>query len=80
MSDYEQALTVYRNGRELVDVTRDRAVSEDRIRWAREDLEDVLLDLKLAVLDLDPHEVGARLQEARVMIAEMKLILDETME
>ncbi len=53
MDAFELARELYRRGRELIDATRDRAVVDDTLRWAREDLEDALLDLKRSVLGLD---------------------------
>jgi hypothetical protein len=50
---FDQARDLYAAGKRLLDATRDAAVTNDALRWAREDLEDVLLDLKLAVIELN---------------------------
>jgi hypothetical protein len=65
----QSALDLYRDGRELVDLVRDPAVLNDDLRWMREDLDEGLLDLKLAVIDLDPDRVARASAEVSSLIA-----------
>lgn len=78
MDAYDSARDLYRDGRRILDLTRDLAVDDDHLRWAREDLEDVLLDLKLGVLDADESEVMRGLIEAAQLIAHIAILLDES--
>jgi len=72
MPRYERALTVYRDGRLIVEATRELAVQHDNLRWLREDLEEALLDLKLAWLDLDTTQLDDHLIEVMVFIADIR--------
>ncbi len=77
MSVFDRAVHIYGSGRRLIDATRDLAVTHDLIRWAREDLEDLLLDLKLAVLDADMDEVQLQLQEVLKLYAELRDLVED---
>ena len=46
-------METYRLGRVFVDECRPLAEQDDELRWALEDLEEMLLDLKLCVLQDD---------------------------
>jgi hypothetical protein len=68
MDIYAMAHRIYREGMRVLAASRDRAVVNDELRWAREDLEDVLLDVKLAVLSRDERTLGVRSLEAVELI------------
>lgn len=61
----------------MLDATRELAVRHDRMRWAREDLEDALLDLKLAVLDFNADRAMEHFGEALGLLAEIRVMLGE---
>ncbi len=68
MGSLQSALDLYKDGRLLVERTRDWAVYHDDLRWMREDLEEGLLDLKLAVIDLAPERVVLFVAEVTSLI------------
>jgi hypothetical protein len=67
MSAFVFASELYRDGRVLVQATRSYAMANDLVRWTREDLEDALLDLKLAVIDQDLASVQSRGREVNAL-------------
>jgi hypothetical protein len=69
------ALQLCSTARELLDQTRDHAVKNDSLRWAREDLEEALLDLKLGVLELDAGSVYEHAGECIELMAAIRGIL-----
>jgi hypothetical protein len=71
MAAFDEAQRVYRDGRLIIEATRDLAVTNDRVRWLREDLEDALLDMKQAILDLDETRADQHLFEAISLMAEL---------
>jgi len=74
MDEFEFANSVYRDGRLLLEASRERAVLHDELRWAREDLEEALLDLKPAVMDLDRTSCVLYAHEAIALIAHVRAI------
>lgn len=68
MSFDEVARALYRDGKLIIDISRDSASEDDLIRWAREDLEEALLDLKLALIEERADEVASRFVEASNLI------------
>jgi hypothetical protein len=72
MSDFDAARKLYRDAKQVIDVTRDLAVTNDALRWAREDLEDVLLDLKLAVIEINEAGLDELIRETRAAIAAVR--------
>ena len=68
MGRFDRARELYAAGKRLLDVTRDGAVTRESLRWAREDLEDVLLDLKLAFLDQNPLDLEDLMSEATTLM------------
>jgi hypothetical protein len=69
VNSFDRARELYAAGKRIVDASRDKAVTNDELRWAREDLEDVLLDLKLGVIELNEEAVDTLMKEARIAIA-----------
>ena len=68
MEIFDAAKELYRDAKALLDATRDAAASNDEQRWAREDAEEDLLDLKLAVIDGSVDEVSERFDDVQRMI------------
>jgi hypothetical protein len=76
MSLSDDARSLYRDGKLLIDATRDLAATNDLLRWAREDLEEELLDLKLAVIDGNEFEMPDQIRAVLAMFAEVWRIVD----
>ena len=72
MDVFDLALTLYREGKAILDESRDFAASDDLLRWAREDLEDALLDTKQAWQDRSEELVVSGIVEAVVLIREVE--------
>jgi Na+/phosphate symporter len=53
MDPFDIAKALYRDAKRLIDLTADLAAVDDIVRWTREDLDEDLLDLKIAVLEGD---------------------------
>lgn len=71
--DFEEtARKLYRDGKLVIDATRDLAVSDDLIRWARGDLDETLLDLKPALMEDDGDEVEERYYRAVNLIRDIR--------
>jgi hypothetical protein len=68
LQQFDQARKLYAEGKQLLDATRDAAVTNDDLRWAREDLEDVLLDLKLAVIDQNSTSLNQLIKDANSVL------------
>ena len=68
MNPLEFAKAIYSDGKQLLDATRDLSVTDDFLRWSREDLEDVLLDLKLAVMEENTASIATGLYETMTLI------------
>lgn len=66
------ARSLYREGKSVIDATRDLAAVDDLIRWAREDLDEALLDLKLALMEQDDDEIDQRAAESVDLIREIR--------
>ncbi|MFT3784568.1 MAG: hypothetical protein QM770_00190 [Tepidisphaeraceae bacterium] len=77
MDAFDSARDLYRRGKELIDETRDRAVLDDELRWAREDLEDALLDLKRGVTHFDAFLVLEEIDEVIELMAVIRSIIDD---
>lgn len=57
MDVFDLARSLYREAKLVLDLTRDLAAANDALRWARDDLEEDLLDLKLAVIESNLGEL-----------------------
>lgn len=56
---------VYEQCREVLQTVRPFVAGNDELRWAVEDLDDALLDLKLAILDGNRNWAGEYARECR---------------
>lgn len=75
MDDFEYASELYRRGRQLYDFTHDLAVARFDLRVDREDLDEALLDLKLAVMDQDLRRVRRYSNEVKQLMSDIFLKL-----
>ena len=49
MDPFEYGKLIYKKSREIRDLALPASVTDDEVQWAVEDLDDALLDLKIAV-------------------------------
>lgn len=77
MDPFDIALVLYRDGKLIIDASRELAVANDLLRWAREDLEDILLDLKRAWIARDEELVGHHRREATTLLYEIAKLVSE---
>lgn len=78
MNPLELAKAIYSDGKHLIDATRDLSVTDDFLRWTREDLEDALLDLKLAVMEQSASAIASGLYETMTLIRVIRDHLSES--
>ena len=65
MDAFEQAARQYEYARRLLAMVEPLRADNDELRWAAEDLEEVLLDLKQAVMDRDEERTREHHHETR---------------
>jgi hypothetical protein len=75
MDDFQAAIEIYHEGRQLYELTNELAVTWFDLRIDREDLDEALLDLKLAVLDRDAPRVRRYVYEVKHLMAGIYLKL-----
>lgn len=74
---FDRARELYRDGKLLLDATRSLAATNDLIRWAREDLEWDLLDLKRAVIEMNAFEIPSLITDVKAMFGVIYALIEQ---
>lgn len=71
--ELSEAILLYRDSRQIIEITRELAAQDDELDWAREDLAEAAWDLKLAVTDDDQRRMNMYGDECRRLLMVVRL-------